>query len=430
MDPTISLNFAQSALPSVIGKVVFFVGYAVLVVLLVEARVIEPGVLGGVGAALGGFLSVVTGLMLSLRSESSTSRWKEGRILWDSVSTIIRTFIRNVSLGLAPRESLTSEQCEKAEDLMGLIVAFPIALKHHLRGEKGVSYPDLEGLLPQAYISSLRRTDAPVRFAPHPIIKQIPSLPSSSSLYELPVVPPSPSSLSPSSSSPMVRRLSSALSVPGPSNLPLSILRLIHAYLDGLAKEGVLKPGVAEGTGGLVDGLTRALGGAERIRDTHVPLSISIHFQQMLSLYLLSIPPQLASKLRYWTIPVTAIAAFCFLGVDGIGATLGEPFGYHPSALQLDLFTTQILHESLELGGLIFVQGYSNRLSQSKRKARSRNRVVVEGEDEKVGMNDSGDEGADGEKSDEKEDMDGDEDPQGRKCDWDERRVDRWLPLF
>lgn len=49
----------------------------------------------------------------------------------------------------------------------------------------------------------------------------------------------------------------------------------------------------------------------------------------MLSLFLLSIPPQLAPSLGSWTIPVTGVATFCFLGVDSIGEKLADPFGVH-----------------------------------------------------------------------------------------------------
>lgn len=260
-------------------------------------------------------------------------------------------------------------------------------------------------------IQSLRRTPSSVRFAPHPIVTQIPSHDSSSSSMEmLPLptptvsppngrdqdpttpndrtdektkqeamlnVPPTSDSARPASpiefSSPFApsrpsmpektpsgnaaRRLSSALAPPAPSNLPLSILRLIHAHLDGLVAVGAMKDATRDRCLSAIEGLSDDLGKAEKIRDSQylksiraipifslltrvsslstslvpapIPLPLSIHLHQMLSLFLLSIPPQLASTLGSWTIPVTGIATFCFLGVDSIGEKLADPFGVH-----------------------------------------------------------------------------------------------------
>lgn len=63
----------------------------------------------------------------------------------------------------------------------------------------------------------------------------------------------------------------SALAAPAPANLPLSILRLLHAYFEGLAAAGpnqVIREGTRERCIHLVEELTKNLGKAEAIRDS------------------------------------------------------------------------------------------------------------------------------------------------------------------
>jgi hypothetical protein len=60
-----------------------------------------------------------------------------------------------------------------------------------------------------------------------------------------------------------------ALASPAPANLPLSILRLLHAYLEGLAgSHEVLKEGTKERCLSLLAELTNSLGKAEMVRDS------------------------------------------------------------------------------------------------------------------------------------------------------------------
>jgi len=81
----------------------------------------------------------------------------------------------------------------------------------------------------------------------------------------------------------MGRRLSSALSPSAPANLPLSILRLMHAYLDGLVSTGVMKDGMRERCFGMLEGLSDDLGKAESIRDSEYSLEQHIFLHSVAS---------------------------------------------------------------------------------------------------------------------------------------------------
>ncbi|WVF72257.1 hypothetical protein IAT40_007069 [Kwoniella sp. CBS 6097] len=72
---------------------------------------------------------------------------------------------------------------ERADELAGLMVGFAFALQHHLHGTRPLPQPPLCDLLPTGYLSSLKRTEARVRFAeahagpsnPSPSAKSIPA---------------------------------------------------------------------------------------------------------------------------------------------------------------------------------------------------------------------------------------------------------------
>lgn len=159
--------------------------------------------LSHLGTAVASSLSMVIGLLLSYRANQALKKWEAGRKIWTvDIKTEIRDSLRMISL-MAPRPrssstpstestsplSSSSTQAaldssspnlrriaarrarqsvleSKAEELVCLTVAFAFALQHHLEKTKPLIHqPPLSDLLPQAYISSLKRTDSRVRFA-------------------------------------------------------------------------------------------------------------------------------------------------------------------------------------------------------------------------------------------------------------------------
>ncbi|WP_197451953.1 bestrophin family protein [Rosistilla carotiformis] len=75
-----------------------------------------------------GVLSLVLGLLLVFRTNTAYSRWWEARILWGSLVNACR----NLGLKLTSIDGLSPESATRAMDL---IVAFPVALRCHLRSD-------------------------------------------------------------------------------------------------------------------------------------------------------------------------------------------------------------------------------------------------------------------------------------------------------
>lgn len=75
-----------------------------------------------------GVLSLVLGLLLVFRTNTAYSRWWEARILWGGLVNACR----NLGIKVTSSGGLTDETRIR---VLELIVAFPVALKTHLRGE-------------------------------------------------------------------------------------------------------------------------------------------------------------------------------------------------------------------------------------------------------------------------------------------------------
>ncbi|GAA5997976.1 uncharacterized protein JCM10292_002237 [Rhodotorula paludigena] len=115
-------------------------------------------------------MSVVVGLLLVFRNTSAYGRWDEGRKVFNKMMTTVRCLSRTVWINVgAPTPSkgrLASDGTLKPDSTDGgmsrkdyedkvkalrLMCAFVTATKHHLRGEYGTDWPDLQPLLPPKF---------------------------------------------------------------------------------------------------------------------------------------------------------------------------------------------------------------------------------------------------------------------------------------
>ncbi len=81
-----------------------------------------------------GALSLVLGWMLVFRTNTAYSRWWEARTLWGALVNACR----NLSIKVSRLGDLTDEELSRAQRL---IIAFPVALRHHLRNEIDTHLP-------------------------------------------------------------------------------------------------------------------------------------------------------------------------------------------------------------------------------------------------------------------------------------------------
>ncbi len=74
----------------------------------------------------------------------------------------------------------------------------------------------------------------------------------------------------------------------------------------------------------------------ERVANTPIPRSYSIHLKQCVSLYLFVLPFVLVKELGWGMVPVVTVVAFTLMGIEGIADEIEMPFGASPSPRVLD----------------------------------------------------------------------------------------------
>ncbi|CAO3678481.1 unnamed protein product [Umbelopsis vinacea] len=134
-----------------------------------------------------------------------------------------------------------------------------------------------------------------------------------------------------------------------PQIAPLEIIKLFHQYIGMFEREGKLD---GRTIGVLLSGantFTDQLSNAERIL-TPWPLAYSIHLKQIITLYCLALPPQLAPGLGWWVVPVTSAAVFTFFGMEAIALEISNPCGYDLNDLPVDQYCAQL---KAELAGMM-----------------------------------------------------------------------------
>ncbi len=76
----------------------------------------------------------------------------------------------------------------------------------------------------------------------------------------------------------------------------------------------------------------------ERIKDTPIPISYSLHIKLSVFAYLLTLPLGLFFGLGVWSIPIVMILYFIIAGIDIISSEIENPFRGDPNDLPIDDF--------------------------------------------------------------------------------------------
>ncbi|KXN89029.1 hypothetical protein AN958_06380 [Leucoagaricus sp. SymC.cos] len=147
-------------------------------------------------------------------------------------------------------------------------------------------------------------------------------------------------------------------------NLPLELSFYLSSYIAALQKRKVCDPPTITNLTAALNMLVDSLTGLERILTTPIPFSYAAHLWSVTTIYCLLLPIMVWPKLRWVTIPATAIIAFLFFGFLVAGEEIEDPFGYDMNDLvranltfsfrvltscrqNLDHFTNNIIRDEL-----------------------------------------------------------------------------------
>ena len=98
-----------------------------------------------------------------------------------------------------------------------------------------------------------------------------------------------------------------------------------------------------------VKSLTDILGVCERIKNTPIPYSYNMFLKKLIFIFILLTPLAFVEALHYWTIGLTVLVFYIFVGLEYISEEIEEPFGTDNNDLPLDDLADKILENIREI---------------------------------------------------------------------------------
>ncbi|PKY00085.1 UPF0187 domain protein [Aspergillus campestris IBT 28561] len=239
-------------------------------------------------------LSIVVGLMLVFRNQTSYNRFWDGRNATTTVYTCIRNLVRTtITNGYSTKRPLNEAEKHDIERTIRTLMAMPYAIKNHLRAEWGATL----ALGDDVGENGIAKYDADY------------------------------ASLLPAD-------------VEGHEDEGLGLPFQLTFFIDGFIKRGVerewFNAPAASQMQAQLNTLVDAYGKMETIKLTPIPVAHLIHQKQVLALFGCVIPFGMVDDLGWWTVPIASLVIFTLYGIEGIGSQLEDPFGYDRNDIKMD----------------------------------------------------------------------------------------------
>jgi predicted membrane chloride channel (bestrophin family) len=270
-------------------------------------------------------LGFVVGLAISFRTSSAYERYTEGRKYWSQLQFVSQNLARTVWIHTSEREGEAGKEDLLAKlTALNLLNAFACAVKHRLRFEPGIDYPDLKERI--EYLDTFAKA-AEIDI---PKAREYSKMKSTGEFLGVTFAESNPRKRIKRSKKPL-------------GNLPLEILNHFSAYVHSIIDNETLKIGLYQNqaiTG--VVALNECLVGLDRVLNTPLPIAYSIAISQITWVYVMVLPFQLYDSLGFVTIPGCIFAAYIILGLSAIGREIENPFGHDVNDLPLEAFCEEL----------------------------------------------------------------------------------------
>ncbi|KAM0330787.1 hypothetical protein ACHAQA_003741 [Verticillium albo-atrum] len=285
----------------------------------------------GVQSILLTVLGFVVGLGLSFRSSTAYERYAEGRRYWAQLILVSQTLGRVFWIHAREKEDLPKKQMMlRRVSCMNLVLSFSVALKHKLRFEPYTVYEDLQHLV--GHLNTFAKTAASTD-------PQATTLPKKNFFKE--VGEYLGVSFAESNPRKALKKASHPL-----GNLPLEIISHLSIVVDAMVADGQLPVPMQQTIAySNLTLLNDIMTGTERVLNTPLPIAYQIAIAQITWLYVLLLPFQLQTALRWITIPASIAASYIILAILFIGKEIENPFGHDVNDLPLEGYCEQIAHE-------------------------------------------------------------------------------------
>ena len=146
---------------------------------------------------------------------------------------------------------------------------------------------------------------------------------------------------------PLSQELKQKLS--GKKHIPNAISSELYYEIQGLKKNGELSGQEMIILDEELKSITYALGACERIKNTPIPYSYNLFLKKLIFIVVALAPFAFVSNLHYWTVPVTVLVFYIFVGLEYISEEIEEPFGTDSNDLATDDLAETIFNNVQEI---------------------------------------------------------------------------------
>ncbi|KAI9199851.1 Bestrophin, RFP-TM, chloride channel-domain-containing protein [Polychytrium aggregatum] len=284
-------KYKNSVVPETLPPTILFTLFSAAVVAIYEESQWVRDMLPN-STLLISILGIVMGLLLVFRNNTAYDRYYEGRRLWASLQTQARNLTRLIWFGVVPKDEHDEIQKRGA---MNLVMAFISSTKNYLRGEYQWDVVDVAPYLAhmEGYSSE--------GHAQQDVNEQL--------------------------------------------VLPIEISFHISAYINAAKAAGQIDASLQSSMASIVSNMLDLFTSFERVRNSPVPFIYAVHLKQTLTMYLISLPLQLAPSMGWTTIPVVILASFTLLGIESISGQIENPFGIDENDLPMDDYCDELRDE-------------------------------------------------------------------------------------
>lgn len=133
------------------------------------------------------------------------------------------------------------------------------------------------------------------------------------------------------------------------THIPNAIAGEIYKELQQLKRDGALSEEEMIIFDKEVKSLTDVLGACERIKKTPIPYSYNLFLKKLIFMFIILTPFAFVNQLNYWTIPVSIITFYIFVGLEYISEEIEEPFGTDNNDLPTDEMAITIYNNIQEI---------------------------------------------------------------------------------
>ena len=227
--------------------------------------------------AVHSLLGFIMGLLLVFRTNTAYDRWWEGRKQWGALVNSTRHFAYQLA-ALLPGE----EYADNRAALTRLIVAYPSALRHHLRRQD-----------PAETLRQLTE-DAPHGLQP------------------------------------------GDLSAADPQHVPNAIAAELYRRITAWNRDGVITGEMLINLNAELARFTDITGACERILKTPIPFGYNLFIKKFIFAYTVTLPLGLVDQFEYWSVPLSVFVRYVFGSLELIAEEIEDPFGLDANDLPTD----------------------------------------------------------------------------------------------